>query len=683
MKKPRTGCIIVLLLVIAAGAVGATIWARDYAGEFKDRMLEEVSEKSGRQITAGEVGGNPFTGLSINDIRVAPVEEGYREWATVKAIKFRISFADLFRGKISFTGITIAGPEIYVERPLEKKDRKTEPPAEAKDAGKKAAAELRKYGVSVRRVNISRGKATVKLLPEDGQPIEITADGINGRIQTADPGTGYIFKINGNAGKVPFTADGEISADDFQQVSMRIKTSRPVQPGDLPVIGEKAVPAAERAGFDGRAEVSADMDLGGGTSISNAVITVTDMKLLGQGFGTLSLNGNFNDGLLEFSGGTDGIGAAAKISGKYRSGETPRLDSTIDLSGIDTASVIKVLWPELPELVSGVMNATVTLGGEGILPDAVVTNADVTVKGGTLRYPSPKLDGTGRGWAPIPFNRLDAQVRYHEPEIVVKSAKLDASPLTASGSGGMKFSEGKEPGEKTGPVTFHGNINIDCPRVQEILAHNPYLGEFVTGALSARGNLGGSSAGMQTLAGKAVVSLNKGTVTNPYIDNARNLPLNANLSHYEFDKISGDASVGNEVINVKELSLYSKLIDATLKGTVGFDGKIAGTADTALDPSVISTVEDLKVVVPKLARLEKIGKVETSFTLGGSISNPAIEWNANRLLERIAEKQVEKQAGKVVDKLKKKLGEETGLDVEDDMLEKLKDKAKDKLKSIF
>jgi hypothetical protein len=312
--------------------------------------------------------------------------------------------------------------------------------------------------------------------------------------------------------------------------------------------------------------------------------------------------------------------------------------------------------------------------------ESLVVSGDARLADGTVVYPTPSLKGEKNAKATLPVKSLTTRFEYKNLTVTASGARATGPGYSAAGAGRLRLRKDKKTGGIAGAEWFDAQASMSAPEVERLLATNPHLGAFVSGNFTANAKMRGNPNAIDSLAGTADIRLTEGRVTNPYVDSARKLPLNASLSHFDFTSIGGTFGIGNSVIRTDNFAMRGSAINADVQGTLGFDGRLNAHAGADVSPEVIGKINDFKSVLPKLGKLNDIERIKTSVELSGTIQNPEIHWNAQDLLANSAKNLIVKKAGKM---LQDKLGIPAGDGTDKNIKDTVKDTLKKKLKGLF
>ncbi|MFA6449318.1 MAG: hypothetical protein WCX65_07625, partial [bacterium] len=468
-----------------------------------------------------------------------------------------------------------------------------------------------------------------------------------------------------------------------------IFTSEPLKLGISWQIGEIDLAALPEAAKEyaaplkkfkvaGRVSPKGNLALKDGNFRVAADVSVSDGSVMEYKLGDGKVHIDYKDRKIVFAGGLKNKGSAVDASGWVFASEPLKFDVAAQVAVIDVAAMAKKFAPKTPELLTGTAAGTLRITGEGSNPDEYLATGDVTVRNGNIYYPTPVIHGDAKKqyWAPIPFSAIKAGLSHRFPVVTVRYLDITGDAVRSSGSGKIKYRKDKRTGAPAGPISFDAAAKLSSPEIGKILALNKQLGPFVTGALNAKGKLKGGSDDTSSFAGVCDFSLTGGVVVNPYNDRAAKLPINADLSHFRFDSLKGNAVVGAARVNFPALALRSEVINADASGALGFKGDINGHAKASLPVAMVGKIMDFKNAMPKLKELNDLKRIDTSFDFSGTIQQPKITWNVDEVLRSASESFIKKKASKAIDKFTGPGTAGDGKSAEDNIKQKLKDKLK-------
>lgn len=379
--------------------------------------------------------------------------------------------------------------------------------------------------------------------------------------------------------------------------------------------------------------------------------------------------------------GTLAIGPATlSTKGTARLEKTMFLDADVAIKNFSQIETLRKFSPALADAVSGTFGGNARISGNPAVIESITAKGNARLSNGYIVYPSPSFRGTKNAKAKLPIKELSANFQYKNLSISASDMRASGPGYSATGAGSMKLLKNKQTKSVAGVEWFEAKASVNAPEVARVLETNPHLGAFVTGKLVASAGMRGNPKALDTLEGSMDARLTGGRVTNPYDSGARNLPLNANLSHFDFTEISGKFDVSKSAVKTDNFAMQSSVLNAAAKGSLGFDGALKVHADADVSGGMVAQINDFKSILPKLGDLNDIERIKTSCEIGGTIQKPKIHWNAQDVLAREAKKIVKKKAMKMLeDSLVKPEDKNAGKSVED----VVKDKLKKKFKGLF
>lgn len=692
----------VVLLILAAGAVALSIWAKGPALELKERLLSRVEEKIGREVSVGDFGGNPFTGFYVRDVVVAGRTHGESPTLKLEKLKFRISLFRLFKGQVKFRCISLVRPVVYYHRAvngdtnlddiLERLSELKE--AEDREDDKKKRKEGEKQEIEtapvlmIDRVVVKSGTLQLSLEREGDEPFEAAVEPVDVSLRPVGPGGFDEIDVRAKARveKLKISGNGILRPNKTDAVDFEWETNK-LAINELSEI----VPEIEDhiKNFDVAGELFATGMVAGsfkepkfnaGIGIENASV-----KTIKLGDGHVDVRNKdramFVDGEISSKEGkTTAIGVFHLDTGEW--------SAALEMKGFNAVLLSKKLFPDLPDIVSGSADVLFRANSGFFNKDKSMFQVDVDVDNGELKYPTPSISGELSGWAALPFDKITAtaKINHNKSRIYISNSALSSSDLSFIVWDSVIYRNRSKPGMTYPPFNFDMSAKLNCSNIRAVLEKNPHLGPFLSGKIDGKAQLSGATNDMETLKGNVNFKLTDGRIVNPYAEEAKRLPINSNLSHFEFDSLAGKLDVADQYVNIKTIALQSGMINADLSGAVGFDGALRGHAKTTLKPSLLETIADFEEVIPRLKYVKNLKRIETSFDFSGSIQEPHVKWNADDLLRNEAKRLMEEKGDRLLEKVKEKAREEFDVDDVDEIKDKLKekkDKLKEKLKKLF
>lgn len=686
MKVVFRGCLVLLVALLAAAAI-VTYLTASRAEEIKEAMLRQAEQRLGRNVEAGGFGGNPFTGFHVSDVIMSGPSPGAPDSLAIDRLSFRLSFRDLFAGRLVFSYISLHKPTVYVEKKSAAGHSLSDvientTGASGAVAGKSGRPVENKRRVIVNRINVRDGILVLKTENEEGNTREF--DFRIGRIsaEPVAPGDMRAFAIDGEAShetlELGFAGRIDTAAEDAFDIKW--KTNK-LPLNDAPSVLDEIKAALDEYGTHTHMQAEGTLTGSAGDVVVDADVHLSDTLLLDQAVGDGSANITVRPSEIKYEGAVGGEKTGVAFNGGLASGEQKSFRLETGFKGIDARKAVRKLMPDLPEVVTGSLSGKAFLSGPEPHPDKLELASSIKLENGRVNYPTPTLDRRTGAWAPIEYDTITARIFHTRPKLEIRDFKMNSSSVTAEGNGALEYRVDADTGAAAGPMNFSLSASVDSPQVRSILMQNPYLGPFISGAFNGSGSIRGVTNDAASLTGDASFVMTRGVVNNPYADRTESLRINETLSHFEFDSLEGRFDVAGENVRIAALELVSRVIDMSMKGDVGFDGSLSARADTSVKPALLEKISEFSDAVEQLDKLKDMRKVETSFNLSGTLTQPEIDWDVEHLLKKEAEKLIESRTDKLIDKVLEKSNIDT--EGKKDVVDKLKDKVKDRLKNLF
>jgi len=668
------------LVVLGAGAF--TLWAAEPVEMLLDRALKEAEKKTGRHIEVGKFGGNPFLGFRVRDL-VVKARAGGGDTLRMDSLKFSVSLPMLMQKKVVFKEIEFVKPVVSLERYADGKNSFSDILESLQPAEEK---EEKPQLVFFRRIELSDMTMALKLHREDGAPVNLIVKPVNLVLEPAESDSYDNFKVKmfGKLEGMELTGEGTLQIVPEFILKLDWKTNR-FDTGKLPDFLSVYFRKMEIVGLKASAELEGSLMMTKDRRISESKMILKDVEALGQKFGGGLMTVQYGGETVKFFGKVGKEGPEIVLDGIIDTREKPRIDSTMRFGRIDVTPAVRMLLKDKgPDIISGKLSGEIRAGGPWQDVKNLDTRGTLVVRKGSLNYPTPALNASGSGRAPINFEKIEMALNHRQPRIDVRDARMIAHGISATARGTVSYLMDKDSGKYGGPVSFNLKINAESRDIEELLKVNKYTGPAVSGVLKADGAIRGNTSDMNSLAGVITFALADGSIVNPYFDRASSLPVNVNLSNFDFDSIRGTLNISNGIVTTQSIRLLSSLINADVRGSIGFDGAVNGHAEAMVEPSVLASIADFQAVLPRLNEvLKDLDRVETSFELSGTVQKPVIHWNAGEFARKAGKKIIEKKAGKAVDKLLDRLDEKSGGEGSGDAADSVRKKVKDKLKGLF
>jgi hypothetical protein len=752
MKKKLIIAAVVLVL-LAAAAAALTLMASRPAERLKTMLIAAAQDRIGRKVDAGRFSGSPFTGFSVQDIRVSDVDRNEQPILDMISMKLGFSLRDLIlERKIHFKSLEFIKPEMQLVVFEDGKNNFSdimESIVSAPESGRAFPKIFLDY------IAVHDGTLHVRIFRAGRKPLDFTLRGIECVLRPDKNGDFNAATLDARAAleKISAKVQGKLSLDR-ETVDIRWETSAFSIKEVMPMFtGEKD--------FAPELRLEGNVRPGGAITFRKGAITATTnvkldtVKVMGLNLGAGELNGTYASDTVRFDLGLSKAPKSLHAKGDLTLGNTRELNIVADVNGFSSAELFKLFAPDLPKIINGNVAARVNMSGSlpgdklvrfngtcasgaasasakgtvqigkaismevdadlknfsvqntlGALSPAISQNirggtlaakvhisgnptaaetiaidGDASITGGTIVYPTPSFKGEKNAKASLPLKTLSARFHYKGTTLTVQSARADGPGFTASGSGDVRLRKDMKTGRITGPDWFDARASVSAPEVARVLETNPHLGAFVSGKLATEARLRGNPNDLNSLTGAVNTRLARGHVTNPYVANARKLPLNDGLSHFDFSEIYGAFSIAKSTVGTNNLTLRSDALNADVKGSLGFDGRLNAHAEASLAANMLAQINEFKSILPKLRNLKEIKRADTSFELSGTVQKPKIHWNVQDVIEREAKKLLQDKASEL---LKQKIKHSTGGTGRDNNVEDVfKDKIKRKLKGIF
>lgn len=671
------------MIIIVAFAV-ATALAHSPAEKLKNLMLMAASERIGREVSSGALGGNPFTGFSVAHVTVSSADPSLTDTAKIDAMRFRISFKELLKGKITVSGVNLVRPSISIN--IDESGH-----SDIDDIVESFSSDSpkpKRDATLIKRISVSDGAIIMTLNRKSDEPVTISATDINALLTShvKDPASAEtLIKLMADIDGVKTNAKGKVKQNIGGATIHLVIDSDTIELSKPPAALATFINAdiIRRYKISGNTKLSAVID---GDLAAPDIELKADLKklrALDHDFGAGSASIKMNRGGAAFNAAVESSEASLDATGTIGSDASRLFSSDIAFAGIYPDALAAALAPEAPKIILGVADGKIALEGSANEWSSLSAIASFQVKDGSIRYPSPALRGGTATWADIPFKTLSVSAKHKQPEIVLESVKLDGAGITASATGWIKYTLDALTNAPTSPARYDFSMVANSKNIGEVLKHNPSFAGALIGEFAASARVNGRSDALSKLNADVLVAIADGVVANPYDVDSIAMPVDLNLSRFSFRSFDGQFHVGNENVSLNRAALRSPMISADLAGAIGFNGDLNLRATASLPPAVLTTIKDFKPVASRLGKLSELKDVETSFNVFGNINNPKVQWDVERLIKGEAERLINNQAEKLLDKAKQKLGDSSSENKNSGDGEKLKDAVKNRIKDIL
>ncbi len=681
----RISLIIVVLLLLAAAA--ATYLTKNRAEQIKEAVLRKAEKRIGRSITAGEFGGNPFTGFHVDDVVISGSVASAPDSITLDRLGFRLSFKDLLHRKLVFNYMLFDKPVIFIEKNGEEGHSLSDVVEKVSggSAGEKVETP-RTEGearVIVNRITVRDGRLVLRIHSDEKKTQDFVFDIVSASAVPVEEGSMKSFNMDAEIKfeNIELNASGKVNIGQDDTFDIAWKTNE-IATVDAPGALDELKKTLDEFGIHAQLRAEGTLKGGADDAVIGAKISMGDVSAFDQIIGGGGIDVTVRTSDIKFDGVVGGEKTEFTFNGGLSTGEQKSFRLETNFKGIEVKDTISKLFPDMPEVATGLLSGKAFLSGPGLDPQQLELASSITVTGGHINYPTPTLDKQTGAWAPIKYDTIKARIFHTGPKLEIKDFSIKGPSISASGKGTLKYEVDKETGDAAGgPMDFYVSASLDSPQVRAILMQNPYLGPFVSGEFTGTGTLEGTTGDPSSFKGAATFVLKNGVVSNPYGEKSTLLKLNETLSKFEFHSLAGKLDIADENINVAKLDLISDIIDMNMRGVVGFDSSLNAHAGVALKPEMLGKINDFKAALDQLENLKDLQRVETSFNLYGTLTQPVVRWEVDDLLRREARTIIEKKTDKLINKILEKNDIAPG--DSGDIVDDLKKKVRDRLKKFF
>lgn len=235
--------------------------------------------------------------------------------------------------------------------------------------------------------------------------------------------------------------------------------------------------------------------------------------------------------------------------------------------------------------------------------------------------------------APLAANNLEARVRLYADRLEVDPFTIQLYGGHARGTLGLDLASPAVPARLAARLE---GINVS----QLIAAAAPKSQKKVTGTLEADARLGASLAAtdvLTALGGEGTFAVRNGTLPGvnlggAMVEMAKLMQMTVPAGDTKFSYFGGDFRIANQRIHSQELKLESDVLDAGLRGSLGFDESLSysgtgmvkgqGTAP-AQQKSDSNPLSGLRRVFGRVAQTAmQISGMRVPFAVSGTLGNP-------------------------------------------------------------
>lgn len=676
MKKLLIAMLVIIALVAAAG-FAAAFFIKEPAEALKAKVVANASEKIGRGVSAGDFGGNPFTGFFVRDIKISGRAADLPDTMRLEKIRLSLSFSALLKRQIVIKEISLLNPVIYLERFADGQssivditDRISSAAKEGVDGKEKVES---KFSVSMGTISVKEGKLSVKVHGENEEEKEYTIDKVNINLTPAGEGK-YSAKGSGDFEGMQLKAEGKVETIPSVLANLNWSADE-IDLKQTPAALAEYMKSMEKLNLSGQVAPGGTFKYDENGTLIKANLEMKNFAALGQDFGAGKVGAAVNGEEIKLDGSVGKEGSAhVGLTGIIKTIEDKAIGIDIAPSGISVEKALAVIAPDMKKMITGIAGGAFRISGSGEDVDNIVAGGTLSVLGGDVFYPAPAIHGEGSVMTAVAYESISMNIEHKKPVMRISGIKLKGQALEGSGEGRVEYVPSEDAGEEPAPVSFSISADVKSADVAKILEANPQLKDMVSGAFAGSGTFRGTSGDPASYAGNFTVSLNNGKVLNPYDEQASKLPIDANLSNFTFQSLKGTGKISGETLNVSAAALRSKTLDADVSGSVTFEGALIGRAVASVKPEILGTIENLKPIIAQFPRIAEMKKVDTSFDIGGTVYAPEVKWNADDIARKYGKKIVERKADKLLDK---------ALGSDDGNADSVKSKIKNKLKKIF
>jgi hypothetical protein len=651
VRKQFAVFVLVCIIAVFAFASGAEL-AKGPALKFMDTALRQFELRTGRAASDAGFGGNPITGFYARGVRIDGATPDGPPAAVIEKLRFRISLPDLLKGKVLIKSVEAIHPAIRIERSA---DGALDIAGILETFVAPAAADGVFSAPRLDRVSISGGKIIIKIHRRNAAAATIVISDLDAALRPSKPGdfTSANAKFTALIGKIRFSGGGKVRFDGENAFDLNWKTGA-FTIEKIPGL-EKTI-AALKSDFGAGADMSARGTVRGTIADPNVRgdIRVKNCRAFGIAFGAGAANLRFERGGLSFTGALKSDDNSFGFSGRLSPGAKNPIDIGAAFDGIDVDLLAESFSPNQPQTITGLAGGIARFTGKFFDLKEMDIDANLTVRNGTLTYPTLSLHERKPARAELPFGALKIVLYHHRGDIDIKEFALKSPILNASGKADILYITDAMTGEASGPFVFDAEAEMSGPDIRLILEKNPYIGTLVSGAFAASVDLKGRTDKPKEWTGGIRFSIADGEILSPYSNDAARFPPDFNLTHFAFDRTDGVMTIAGGAIGIPSLRMRAKLIEFDLVGRVGFDGKVIARADSSIPPSILWTVEALRKISTELNNLGGLERVKAYFELGGDVWAPVVAWDEDELRRLDKETGEKKKADELIKKVEQK-----------------------------
>ena len=234
--------------------------------------------------------------------------------------------------------------------------------------------------------------------------------------------------------------------------------------------------------------------------------------------------------------------------------------------------------------------------------------------------------------APLTANNLDAKVRLYSNRLEVDPFTLSLYSGRARGSVGVDLA--------SAAMSTRLAARLEGVNVGQLVAEAaPKNKNKITGTLEADARLGTALAGdpLAALGGEGTFAVRNGTVPGlnlggALVEMAKLMQMSVPAGDTKFSYFGGDFRIANQRVHSQNLNLQSDALDASLRGSLGFDQTLSysgtgmvkgqGTAQTQ-QPQSSDPIGGLRRVFGRVAQTAmQISGMRVPFAVSGTVENP-------------------------------------------------------------
>ena len=439
----------ITVFFVALNVSGYFIMTSSFAMEKIRAVVEStLQEQLKREVSIGEITGNPFRGISIDGVSVAKNDTlSGGKLVEIQVIKANYSLINLLRLKIVVDDIKIIQPRIWVE--MDKNGKLNIPElAQSSEQGKSRFMLILSYAeISSGIVNIDDKRDSVQL----------TIDGINGSVSGVEENKEVKYTGGGKAVKaelsllkvVKHISDMESS---FEVVGNVIKlSSLGLKMGDsvLSAKGEALNEKVPKINIQVQAKLALNdlkefapqlkrlegmvdinilangelTDISGMCKINSENLYVNDLKVKDvKGEANFSQKGAELSSLsANFGGGKGIISGSAQLTDGKLSG----YNGDVKLSHLDTYNILSGLTSTESQ-ISGYLNGNILINGKELRPGAFQTKGEFDLTNVNLKVPqnqSDPADNTSPQYKDVPIGTVKASLNINGKSITANVSR--------------------------------------------------------------------------------------------------------------------------------------------------------------------------------------------------------------------------------------------------------------------